>query len=238
MINIALLSAKYQASIVFRRDIKVNLEESLELWTDPLSERRARELLGLPEHSAVKRVGLVVGSSPKWPTKRWPVEFFLELSKRLVRELKCEIVLIGSEGEGVPAELFEKEKKILNLIGKTSLSDLVPLIRHLDVLVTGDTAPLHIAAASQTPVVALFGPTDPKRHMPPAKASAVLVKNLACQPCYQGICKNTEELACLKQISVQEVFQAVQRQITKKEANTRASEPQSEKSDIRVSEKI
>jgi lipopolysaccharide heptosyltransferase II len=188
--------------------------EELELWSDPESEARAKALLG--NAHAVKRVGLVIGSSPKWPTKRWPLESFLELSRRIGRELKCQTVLIGSEQDGVSAESFENEEGVINLIGKTTLSDLVPVIRGLDVLVTGDTAPLHIAAAAQTPVVALFGPTDPKRHMPPAKYSSVLVKNLACQPCYQGTCANADSMACLKQISVQEVFQAVQRQLFKK----------------------
>jgi lipopolysaccharide heptosyltransferase II len=206
---------RHQYRIISKLGIR-EFDESLELWAEAGSERRAQQLLWTPETGQVKRIGLVVGSSPKWPTKRWPAESFIELSKRLTKEFKCEIVLMGSEGEGLPASLFENEKNVINLIGKTSLSDLVSVVRRLDVLVTGDTAPLHIAAASQIPVVALFGPTDPKRHMPPAKSSLVLVKNLSCQPCYSGTCKNTEALACLKQISVQEVFQAVQRQISKK----------------------
>jgi lipopolysaccharide heptosyltransferase II len=205
---------KHQFRVLSKLGVR-EFDEALELWSDAESEARAKTLLASSANGA-KRIGLVMGSSPKWATKRWPASSFLELTRRLVRELKCQIVLIGSEGDGASAADLEKEEGVLNLIGKTTLPDLVPVVRGLDVLVTGDTAPLHIAAAAQTPVVALFGPTDPKRHMPPAKASTVLVKNLTCQPCYQGDCKNAETLACLKQISVQEVFQSVQRHLSKK----------------------
>ena len=79
----------------------------------------------------------------------------------------------------------------------------------MDVVVTGDTAPLHVASAVKAKVVALFGPTDPKRHMPPANDSVVFARGLSCQPCYRGTCHISEKLACLKQISPDEVFEAV-----------------------------
>lgn len=205
---------KHQFRILSKLGVR-EFDENLELWSDPASEARVKTLLPA-EINGSRRIGFVIGSSPKWPTKRWPVENFLELSRKLVREMKCQIILLGSENDGVSAAAFEKEEGVTSLIGKTSLTDLVPLIRELDVLVTGDTAPLHIAAAVQTPVVALFGPTDPKRHMPPARASTVLVKHPSCQPCYSGVCKNPDTLICLRQISVQEVFQAVQRHLVKK----------------------
>ena len=94
----------------------------------------------------------------------------------------------------------------LNLIGKTSLTDLISVTKRLDLLITGDSAPLHVASAAGIKTLALFGPTDPRRHLPPGSGVRALAKTLPCQPCYSGLCKNPETLACLKRISVQEVY--------------------------------
>lgn len=208
---------KHQFRILSKMGVR-KMDDRLELWSDAESETRMDILLPLDaEFARAKKIGLIIGSSPQWPTKRWPLESFRALIKKLTQELKCRVLLIGSPEDQTAAAELEKEPGVLNLTGKTSLPDLVPLIKRLDVLVSGDTAPLHIAAAVQTPITALFGPTDPKRHMPPAQNAYVLVKNLSCQPCYKGTCVNPEQLACLKQISVNEVFQSVFRQLQKKE---------------------
>ncbi len=206
---------KHQFRVLSKLGVR-KLDETLELWPDSEAEKRAAEIL--PNGSAAsqeKLVGLVLGSSPKWPTKRWPLENFQKLSERLIQELKCRIVLIGSsEEEGWTQPLAAANPdSVINLVGKTSLLDLVSVIKRLNVLVTGDTAPLHVAGAMNTKIVALFGPTDSKRHMPPSNGSIVLQRSLACQPCYRGVCHNPEKLACLTHISVKEVFEAVARQL-------------------------
>lgn len=192
------------------------LDETLELWPDPEAQNRISVSLdGGGNGEGQKLIGLVIGSSLKWPTKRWPADHFRELCGRLLQSLDCRIVLIGAASDAPLAENFScfPPEKVMNLLGKTSLADLVALVKRLDVLVTGDTAPLHIAAAFQTRVVALFGPTDPKRHMPPVSNAIVLKRSLPCQPCYKGICHYREKLACMTRISVDEVFRAVERQL-------------------------
>lgn len=204
---------KHQFRILSKLGVR-KFEEALELWPDPASEERFESLLPRSESEKIRYVGLVMGSSPQWPTKRWPVESFQGLAERLIRECRCRIVLIGSGEDRVLAENFtEDSENILNFLGKTSLVDLISLIKRLDVLVTGDTAPLHVAGAMKTKIVALFGPTDPKPHMPPGNGAIVFVRSLACRPCYQGKCRNPDELACLRRISVQEIFQAVRTQL-------------------------
>jgi len=156
---------------------------------------------------------IVIGIHPGsvWATKRWPLDFFGALADRLIHELDCHVVLMGSPEDRGYAGSFsvQKPERVLNLIGKTTLPDLVSAVDRLDVLVSGDTAPLHVAGAREKKIVALFGPTDPKRHMQSSEDATILTKHLACQPCYQGICRNEETLACLKNISVNEVFDAV-----------------------------
>jgi lipopolysaccharide heptosyltransferase II len=213
---------KHQFRILSKLGIK-KLNERLELWPDPVAEDRMESLFAENSwDSSSKLVGLVIGSSPKWPTKRWPLGYFKELAKRLTEEGSCRVVLIGSEHDRELAEDFRDaavgEGKMLDLVGKTSLEDLVSLIKRLDVLVTGDTAPLHVAAAMQTKIVALFGPTDPRRHMPPGNGATVLTRHLLCQPCYKGECSIPEKLACLHRISVDEVLEAVRKQLAEKEA--------------------
>jgi lipopolysaccharide heptosyltransferase II len=192
------------------------LEEELELWPDSESDAEVAEWFqkrGMTLNG--KTVGLAIGSSPRWATKRWPIEQFRSLAEHLVKKQGCRVVLIGSGEDEVLAETFSTNGNgILNLVGKTTLRNLLSVIKQLNVLVTGDTAPLHIAGALGVRTVALFGPTDPRRHLPPGKGITPLVRHLRCQPCYKGTCQNSEELACLKRITTEEVLDAVERHLS------------------------
>lgn len=215
---------RHQFRILSRVGIN-RFEEKLELWPDSESEA---EILGWFQEKGIspeeKIVGLAIGSSPRWPTKRWPIEYFRSLAERLTQELGCRIVLIGSGKDQALAREFTRDtKRILNGVGKTSVGELVSLIKHLGVLVTGDTAPLHIASALDVPTVALFGPTDPRRHLVAGNGTTVLMRRLPCQPCYKGTCHYSEPLACLKRIGVDEVFQAVQKHLS--ESSLRGNVP-------------
>ena len=205
---------RHQFRILSRLGVN-RFEEKLELWPDAEAEAEVKHWLeekGISPNG--KWVGLAMGSSARWPTKRWPVEYYRSLSERLVKELGCRVVLLGSEQDRPLARAFgETSDSIVNFVGRTSLPTLISLIKELQVLVTGDTAPLHIGSALGIKTVALFGPTDPRRHVVSGNGTAVLMKRLPCQPCYKGICHYSETLACLKRISVEEVFEAVRKQL-------------------------
>jgi len=206
---------KHQFRILSKLGIPA-YEDTLELLPAQASEEKAEGWFQkVPEIQPFKTVGLVIGSSPAWPTKRWPTEYFEDLAARLCAK-NIRVVLIGSPEDALIAQQFKDRENqlILDLTGKTALEDLVSVVKRLDVLVTGDTAPLHVAAATKTRIVSLFGPTDPRRHMPPTMDAVVLMRRLQCQPCYSGRCKNREELACLKKISVDEVWDALMRQLS------------------------
>jgi lipopolysaccharide heptosyltransferase II len=197
---------------VLKRVGIVHFEDQMELWPEAESEASVAQRFGEHQINHSKPiVGFVMGASPNWPTKSWPVERFAELAKRLIQR-ECQIVLIGTQEDRKLSESFEQTKLngVLNLTGETNLTQLVSLIKRLDVLVTGDTAPLHIASACGTKIVAVFGPTEPKSHVPPGKDHTVLVKRIPCQPCYSGVCRNREKLLCLREISVREVLEAVE----------------------------
>ncbi|HEJ9487935.1 TPA: glycosyltransferase family 9 protein [Proteus mirabilis] len=112
-------------------------------------------------------VGFQMGASTQ--ERRWPVKNFAELAQKLIdSKLLIQIKLIGSPRElELPEEFFallpEKyHRNIENLVGKTSLPDLLSQIKIMNVLVTGDTGPLHLAIALQIPTVSLFVTADPK----------------------------------------------------------------------------
>jgi lipopolysaccharide heptosyltransferase II len=206
---------KHQCRILKKLGVR-SMREELELWPERDAEIKMEEIFFADTgDSGRKAVGLVVGSSPKWPTKRWPAGSFRMLAERLIHECGCRIVLIGSRHDAELGKHFEgfPAGDVLNMLGETSYQELVSLFKRLDVVVTGDTAPLHVAAAMKTKIVGLFGPTDPKRHMPPAEGAVVLQRGLSCSPCYSGTCRMEDPLLCLTQISVDEVFEAVRRQL-------------------------
>ncbi len=157
-------------------------------------------------------VGINLSASAKWQTKRWPLENFIRLSSELARE-NIRTVLTGSEEDVYLAEKFVTLSKVkpVNFVGKTSLLELAALIKRCSIFITGDSAPMHVASAMKTPFIALFGPTDPKRHLPPAKDFFLIKKDFKCMPCYKRICLNPK---CMNEITTEEVLDAVKKRLS------------------------
>lgn len=169
-------------------------------------------------------VGMHLGSSKKWLSKRWPLAYIAHLAESLA--LKDIRVVITGEQEDPQEferlkELTKKSKPIL-ACGKTTINQLVCLIKRCRVFVAGDSAPLHIAIGAGIPAVALFGPTDPRRHLPSDEDVVLLQKELSCQPCYKPQCVTIE---CMKQISVEEVQEAVLKLLKTKNEHSHSCQP-------------
>ncbi|OGW88777.1 MAG: lipopolysaccharide heptosyltransferase II, partial [Omnitrophica bacterium RIFCSPHIGHO2_12_FULL_44_12] len=180
---------QHQYQILRRAGIN-QFDDTMELWTNPQADEVILERLRKQGYHASKPVvGFVVGASPNWQTKRWPLERFVELADRLIKKANCQIILIGADDDQELSKHFDQleSKNVFNFLGKTSMLELLSLIKRLDVMITGDTAPLHIGNAFGVKLVALFGPTEPKRHMPPGDEHIVLVKRITCQPCYRRV---------------------------------------------------
>jgi len=94
------------------------------------------------------------------------------------------------------------------LTGKTSLSELFALVEKFNLLLTGDSASMHIASDLGIRVVAIFGPTDPEEYGPRGNRDRVIQKNLECSPCKKAQCKyGTHE--CMYSISAEDVLKAI-----------------------------
>jgi heptosyltransferase-1 len=152
---------------------------------------------------------VVIHPMAKWATKQWPLENFARLVSALI-ERKASVVLTGSlqdvEPVGEILERISPSPKVLNLAGRTLLRELAGIFSLADLVLTPDTGPMHLAAAVQAPLVALFGPTAPWRTGPYGNNHLIIRKPLSCSPCFKKSCSTLE---CMNSISVEEVLAAV-----------------------------
>jgi heptosyltransferase II len=134
-----------------------------------------------------KEFPFVLGIAPGsiWPTKRWPEEHFVELLKILSRFPVKVFLFGGREDRALCGRIIEKSgTKAANMAGALTLLESCSLIHEIDLMLTNDSAPLHLANAVHTDVFALFGPTVKGFGFYPfRKNDRVIEVNLACRPC-------------------------------------------------------
>jgi len=105
-------------------------------------------------------------------------------------------------------------EKALNLCGKTTIGELACLMDRCDLVITNDSAPLHIASAVNSPSLALFGPSDEKKYGPLSDKNIVVKTSPRCRPCEKALCHAGPEEGCMPEIEVEEVFNAARRLLT------------------------
>jgi heptosyltransferase I len=147
-----------------------------------------------------------------WPNKRWPPVRFGEVAAflREVRGLPS-VVLWGPGEEALADSVVAASSGAAVRAPRTEIPDLVALSRAASLIVSGDTGPLHVAAAVGTPVVAIFGPTNPKRNGPWAPADATVSRFEGCRCPYERQCHDADW--CLDSVSVAEVTAAIQQRL-------------------------
>ena len=144
------------------------------------------------------------------PSKRWPTEHFAVLAQNLsAQNSNHQIILLGSKSDhGLAQEITAHAKpsgKIHNWCGTTSLDEAIALIGMSKAVVSNDSGLMHIAAALQTPQVAIFGSSDPA-HTPPLSDKAKMIwLNMPCSPCHKRVCP-LGHLRCLKDILPEQVL--------------------------------
>lgn len=141
----------------------------------------------LPEHMAV----LIPGA--RWASKQFPPELFAEVSEALHRRRpELHFVVSGTAGEREAEERVAAALPpgfpLLRLSGKTTLGEMMELLRRADVVISNDSGPIHAAAALRRPVFGFFGPTDPERTGPYSPESRTFQRDLPCIRCLKRIC--------------------------------------------------
>ena len=201
-------------------------DERLELWPSPADEKHALDLLKENWVTISQGVvGIHVRASARWGTKNWPAEYIADLSDRIASEFSMRVVLTGSKEDMALAQAIARRARSKPIVaaGRTSLLELACLIRHFKVFLTPDSAPMHVAAAVGAPFIALFGPTDPSRHIAPAQECIVMKKGLECSPCYKPTC--SKKYICMRKITVSEVFEAMKPFLIRQADETHESSP-------------
>ncbi|HKC64103.1 MAG TPA: lipopolysaccharide heptosyltransferase II [Pyrinomonadaceae bacterium] len=139
--------------------------------------------------------------------KRWPAERYAALADRFIEESGASILLIGSPDEiDVSAEVLKMMRhKPFMLTGKTDLAQATDVLSLVDLLITNDTGPAHIAAALNRPTLVIFGPTNPQTTRPFSKAAEIIRRPPDCAPCMLRDCPIDHR--CMTAISAEEVFE-------------------------------
>ena len=149
------------------------------------------------------------------PAKRWPVERFIAAAREIQKRMNCCLLIFGGRNDAVVAGQIEsaignRQSAMFNLAGKTSLRELMSLLKACRVLLTNDSGPMHVAAALGTPVVVPFGSTSPELTGPglPGDSRHCLLKSDApCSPCFLRECPI--DFRCMTGITVERVVEAV-----------------------------
>jgi len=174
---------------------KEELEESRTLLYQR-GFKKGKRLVGI-------NVGATYGSA-----KCWPAERFRDVALKLLED----DLYVLFFGDATTASLVKEicltlPERAMNLAGVTTLRELACLIKDCDVLLTNDSGPMHIAAALETPLVALFGSTDDRATGPFGQADSVIHKHVSCSPCFKRECPI--DFRCMKEIGVDEVVEKV-----------------------------
>lgn len=174
------------------------------LTADDANADRLMSALGLDEPFVALCPGGEFG-----PAKRWPEAHFIELA-RVLDERHLTTVVLGGPNDQAAAAAIAAASPALDLVGKTALTDAIDLISRARAVVCNDTGLMHVAAAVETPVAAIFGSTTPQFTPPLSARSVVLEKTLDCRPCFARECP-LGHTRCLTTIEPTSVMAALER---------------------------
>lgn len=167
----------------------------------------AEAMAGSPHLNPLPHV-IAIHASARQEVKRWPLERFAEVADRIHQAGWGVPVFIGAASDVEDIKNIQKRMKTSSvcLAGRTSLKELAVLLKMSHLMITNDSGPMHLAAAMGTSVVALFGPTDPRKIGPYGKGHVVLQHTGQCPACRTST-KGVH--SCLEAISVEEVIETV-----------------------------
>lgn len=201
----------YYLNLIEKAGFKVE-DRFTEFVVSPEDEESTKDFLA---KNSISKDDFLVGINPggNWLPKRWPKDYWSVLADNLIRQFQAKIVITGGPSDKPLAEGIQDsmQEKPLIACGVFTIKQLGALCKRLDLFVTGDTGPLHIAnSVGAKRIIALFGPTDPAITGPyPATNVFILQKDVDCKlPCYVVDCKNRR---CMKEIKPEEVLQAAEK---------------------------
>jgi predicted lipopolysaccharide heptosyltransferase III len=184
-----------------------------QLWLTPEEEKSADELLVQLGVQRSKSMMILQPGARYW-FKAWPPDRYAELADRLTSQYDCQVLIGGSDQDVDLAQQIRQtaKSKPVVIAGRTTIKQFSAIAKKSALFVGSDSGAMHIAAAVGTPVVALFGPSNPAEWGPRGEATEVIYKGLDCRTCFHPTCHRGEQ-NCMKLISVGEVETASKRLI-------------------------
>ncbi len=180
-------------------------------WKLHISDREKQkmdELISEINHNKLPIVA--INPCSRWKTKLWPVKRFSELTRRLLEMGVKPLFLGGIRDRRLIGRILngleDGLEGAVNLAGLLSLKQIAYLYSRSNAVVSVDTGPMHIAVMAGAKVVALFGPTDPKRTGPYGEGHEIIRADLPCSPCLKKECAH---VSCMKEIKVDKVLDSV-----------------------------
>jgi predicted lipopolysaccharide heptosyltransferase III len=181
------------------------------LKTSEEDERHADRLLKevgvMREDGQIPKPLVLFHPGARYWFKAWPAERFAELSDRLTSAYDCHIILGGAaqEKEVVNAICKHATSAPIALAGRATLLQFAAILKRCALFIGNDNGAMHMAAAVGTPLVGLFGPSNPSEWGPRGERISILYKNLDCRRCFHPTCFRGED-NCMRQITVDEVL--------------------------------
>jgi heptosyltransferase-1 len=181
-------------------------------------DRRLRFPIEIPSTPTVVQVArrfepdgyVLMNPGAAWPNKQWPPERFGQVAAGIARDFGWRSLVLWGPGEQEIAHaVVAASDSTAETSPPTTITDLVGIARHARMMISGDTGPLHVAGAVNTPIVALFGPTRPERNGPWGLYDVAISRVHQCSCLYERKCKKANR--CIDDISVAEVMSAVHR---------------------------
>ncbi len=192
------------------RSLGIDGTSGYRVFVPEADDRYAALLL---EEAPVASRTVVVNPGARSHLKRWTQDGFAKVCDRLIEECGARVMLVGvQEDARVIDEVMSKmKKKPVNLVNRTNIRQLAALLKRSDLLITNDSAPMHLGCAAGVKVLAIFGPTDPGKYGPTGEYDEVISKKLSCSPCEKAVCGRNYE--CIKLITPDEVFDSAKMMI-------------------------
>lgn len=161
------------------------------------------------ENTASKKIIALCPGAEFGPSKRWPEEHYAELANKLLAH-NFDIWLLGSAKDAIVTDKIDAltQHRCHNLAGTTSLSEAIDLLALSSLVITNDSGLMHIAAALDKPLIALYGSTDPGFTPPLSTKARILSTDLYCRPCFQRECP-LKHHRCMKELLPQQVWETI-----------------------------
>ncbi|MDP3703435.1 MAG: glycosyltransferase family 9 protein [Candidatus Omnitrophota bacterium] len=177
------------------------------LWVSPKDTAHVEQLLKRWRLDTATPL-VVICPGARSHIKRWTAEGFAALADRLITEASTQVVFSGEPDEEAVVEevMTAMRQPAHSAVGLTTIRQAAALMQRARLVITNDSASLHLASALKVPTVAIFGPTDADKYGPTAPKHRTIRRHLFCSPCEQALCRFNHE--CMRFISADEVYAA------------------------------